>query len=88
MSDNYESFEQQEHQRILSHVTFLVADCKNIEVWEDFSCNNQLNKAIYYKNKLEKYESSDDYEINLRDSKINELDTIISKFQALKLITD
>lgn len=84
--DNYESLEQQEHQRILSHVTALVADCMNIDVWEDFSCNNQLNKAIYYKNKLEKYESTDENVTQLRDAKINDLDAIISKFRDLKKI--
>jgi hypothetical protein len=83
---NYESPERQEHQRILLHTTALVADCMNIEVWEDFSCINQLNKANYYKNKLEKFESNDDFETSLRDAKINDLDATISKLQALKLI--
>ena len=83
---NYESPERQEHQRILLHTTALVADCMNIEVWEDFFCINQLNKANYYKNKLEKFESDDDFETNLRDAKINDLDATISKLQALKLI--
>jgi hypothetical protein len=83
---NYESPERQEHQRILLHTTALVADCMNIEVWEDFFCINQLNKANYYKNKLEKFESNDDFETSLRDAKINDLDATISKLQALKLI--
>jgi hypothetical protein len=83
---NYESPERQEHQRILLHTTALVADCMNIEVWEDFSCINHLNKANYYKNKLEKFESDDDFETSLRDAKINDLDATISKLQALKLI--
>ena len=83
---NYESPERQEHQRILLHTTALVADCMNIEVWEDFFCINQLNKANYYKNKLEKFEADDDFETNLRDDKINDLDATISKLQALKLI--
>ena len=83
---NYESPERQEHQRILLHTTALVADCMNIEVWEDFFCINQLNKANYYKNKLEKFESDDDFETSLRDAKINDLDATISKLQALKLI--
>ena len=83
---NYESPERQEHQRILVHTTALVVDCMDIEVWEDFSCINQLNKANYYKSKLEKFESDDNYETSIRDAKINDLDDIISKLQTLKLI--
>ncbi len=83
---NYESPERQEHQRILLHTTALVADCMNIEVWEDFFCINQLNKANYYKDKLEKFESNDDYETSLRDAKISDLDETISKLQSLKLL--
>jgi hypothetical protein len=83
---NYESPEQQEHKRILVHTTALVVDCMDIEVWEDFFCINQLNKANYYKAKLEKFESDDNYETSIRDAKINDLDDTISKLQALKLI--
>jgi len=83
---DYESPEHQEYQRILVHTTDLVADCMNIKVWEDFLCINQLNKANYYKTKLEKFESDDNYETSLRDAKINDLDATISKLQALKLI--
>ena len=46
---NYESPERQEHQRILVHTTALVADCMDIEVWEDFFCINQLIKPIIIK---------------------------------------
>ena len=83
---NYESPERQEHQRILVHTTALIADCMNIEVWEDFFCINQLNKANYYKAKLEKFESDDNDETSIRDAKINDLDVTISRLQALKLI--
>ncbi|MGB9202080.1 hypothetical protein [Methanobacterium sp.] len=83
---NYESPERQEHQRILVHTTALIADCMNIEVWEDFFCINQLNKANYYKAKLEKFESDDNDETSIRDAKINDLDLTISRLQALKLI--
>ncbi|MGB7968593.1 MAG: hypothetical protein WCF28_03345 [Methanobacterium sp.] len=83
---NYESPERQEHQRILVHTTALIADCMNIEVWEDFFCINQLNKANYYKAKLEKFESDDNDETSIRDARINDLDLTISRLQALKLI--
>ena len=81
---NYESPEQQGHQRILLHVATLLDECSNITIWEDFLCNNMLNKANFYKDRLEKFESNIDSETQIRDAKVNDLNAMISKLQALK----
>ena len=45
----------------------LCGECNNIEVWEDLSCSEKLNRLIEYKKILVKFEFIDDYEIKQKD---------------------
>ena len=62
----------------------LLDECSDITIWEDFLCSNLLNKANFYKDRLEKFESDIDSETQYRDTRVKDLNTMISKLQALK----
>ena len=61
----------------------LCAECINIEVWEDLSCSEKLNRLMDYKKNLTKFKFIDDYEIKQQESMINDLSTMISKLENL-----
>ena len=62
----------------------LCAECINIEVWEDPSCSEKLNRLMDYKKNLVKFEFVDDYEIKQKQDMVNDLSTMISKLESLK----
>jgi hypothetical protein len=62
----------------------LCGECTNIEVWEEPSCTEKLNRLIEYKKMLVKFEFIDDYEIKQKDDMIGNLSVLISKLESLK----
>lgn len=65
----------------------LCAECLNIEVWEDPSCTEKLNRLKDYKKNLIKFEFVDEFEIKQKEDMINDLSAMISKFKILKSIS-
>jgi hypothetical protein len=61
----------------------LCGDCDDIEVWEEPSCSEKLNRLIEYKKILVKFEFIDDYEIKQKDDMISNLTVMISKLESL-----
>ncbi|WP_048190689.1 hypothetical protein [Methanobacterium sp. SMA-27] len=61
----------------------LCAKCINIEVWEDPSCSEKLNRLRDNKKNLTKFKFVDDYEIKQQESMINDLSAMISKLENL-----
>ena len=64
----------------------LCSESINIEVWEDPSCSEKLNRLRDYKKNLVKLEFVDDYEIKQKQDMVNDLSTMISKLESLKKI--
>jgi hypothetical protein len=65
----------------------LCAECLNIEVWEDPSCTEKLNRLRDYKKNLVKFEFVDEFEIKQKEDMVNDLSAMISKFKILKNIS-
>ena len=63
---------------------YLCDDCLNIEIWEELSCSEKLNRMKDYKKNLIKFEFVDDYEIKQKDNMIDNLSAMISKLETLK----
>ena len=61
----------------------LCGDCNDIEVWEEPSCSEKLNRLLEYKKILVKFEFIDDYEIKQKDDMISNLTVMISKLGSL-----
>jgi hypothetical protein len=51
----------------------LCDDCINIEIWEEPSCTEKLNRLIDYKKNLVKFEFVDEYEIKQKDDMVESL---------------
>jgi hypothetical protein len=64
----------------------LCSESINIEVWEDPSCSEKLNRLRDYKKNLVKFEFVDDYEIKQKQDMVNDLSAMISKLESLKKI--
>jgi Ran GTPase-activating protein (RanGAP) involved in mRNA processing and transport len=62
----------------------LCDDCINIEIWEEPSCTEKLNRLIDYKKNLVKFEFVDEYEIKQKDDMVDNLSLMISKLESLK----
>jgi hypothetical protein len=63
----------------------LCGECNNIEVWEDPSCTEKLNRLIEYKKILVKFEFIDEYEIKQKDNMIDNLSVLIAQLESLKV---
>ena len=62
----------------------LCGECADIEVWEEPSCTEKLDRLIEYKKILVKFEFIDDYEIKQKEDMIDNLTVMISKLESLK----
>ncbi len=64
----------------------LCAECIKIEIWEEGSCAEKLNRLQDYKKNLIKFEFVDDYEIKQKEDMVNELSAMIIKLESLKKV--
>jgi hypothetical protein len=81
---NYATSEGFTYNMIILKSFSLCDNCLNIEVWEEQSCSEKLNRMKDYKKNLIKFEFVDDYEIKQKDNMIDNLSAMISKLKTLK----
>jgi hypothetical protein len=62
----------------------LCSECTNIDVWEDPSCSERLDRLMDYKKNLVKFEFDDEYEIKQKENMVNDLSAMILKLESLK----
>ncbi|MGB7968018.1 MAG: hypothetical protein WCF28_00445 [Methanobacterium sp.] len=81
---NYATSEGFTYNMIILKSFSLCDDCINIEVWEEPSCSEKLNRLKDYKKNLINFEFVDEYEIKQKDDMIDKLSALISKLESLK----
>ena len=81
---NYATSEGFTYNMIILKSFSLCDDCINIEVWEEPSCSEKLNRLKDYKKNLINFEFVDEYEIKQKDDMIDNLSLLISKLESLK----